>query len=107
MNSKSRIISTDEDPSLRIESSAIINLRGASTKLNKYNLCKIKNHFKIKVNLYLFLKMLMWSVSLLAIKVENSWINYLIEFRSGSFTNALAHAITIVYYLGSNFTRPI
>ena len=35
MNSKSRIISTDEDPSLRIESSAIINLRGVSTKLNK------------------------------------------------------------------------
>ena len=30
-----RIISTDEDPSLRIESSAIINLRGVSTKLNK------------------------------------------------------------------------
>ena len=27
------IISTDEDPSLRIESSAIINLRGVSTKL--------------------------------------------------------------------------
>ena len=36
MNSNSRIISTDEDPSLRIESSAIINLRGVSTKLNKY-----------------------------------------------------------------------
>ena len=36
MNSKSRIIRTDEDPSLRIESSAIINLRGVSTKLNKY-----------------------------------------------------------------------
>ena len=35
MNSKSRIISTDEDPSLRIESSVIINLRGVSTKLNK------------------------------------------------------------------------
>ena len=31
------IISTDEDPSLRIESSAIINLRGVSTKLNKYS----------------------------------------------------------------------
>ena len=31
-----RIISTDEDPSLRIESSAIINLRGVSTKLKKY-----------------------------------------------------------------------
>ena len=29
-------ISTDEDPSLRIESSAIINLRGVSTKLNEY-----------------------------------------------------------------------
>ena len=30
------ITSTDEDPSLRIESSAIIiNLRGVSTKLNK------------------------------------------------------------------------
>ena len=30
------IISTDEDPSLRIESFAIINLRGVSTKLNNY-----------------------------------------------------------------------
>ena len=30
------IISTDEDPSLRIESSAVINLRGVSTKLNMY-----------------------------------------------------------------------
>ena len=36
VNSNSRIISTDEDPSLRIESSAIINLGGVSTKLNKY-----------------------------------------------------------------------
>ena len=36
MNSNSRIISTDEDASLRIESSAIINLRGVSTKLKKY-----------------------------------------------------------------------
>ena len=32
------VISTDEDPSLRIESSAIINLRGVSTKLNKYSI---------------------------------------------------------------------
>ena len=32
----SAIISADEDPSLRIESSAIINLRGVSTKLSKY-----------------------------------------------------------------------
>ena len=30
------IISTDEDPSLRIKSFAMINLRGVSTKLNKY-----------------------------------------------------------------------
>ena len=39
-----RIISTDEDPSLRIESTAIINLRGVSTKLNKYkhNATKIR-----------------------------------------------------------------
>ena len=34
--SNTNIISTDEDPSLRIESSAIINLRGVSTKINKY-----------------------------------------------------------------------
>ena len=38
VNSNSRIISTDEDPSLRIESYAIINLRGVSTKLSKYKL---------------------------------------------------------------------
>ena len=37
MYANNSIISTDEDPSLRIESSAIINLRGVSTKLNKYN----------------------------------------------------------------------
>ena len=44
VNSNSRIISTDEDPSLRIESSAIINLRGVSTKLNKYNIIYISNY---------------------------------------------------------------
>ena len=32
----------NEDPSLRIESSAIINLRGVSTKLNKYILYLIQ-----------------------------------------------------------------
>ena len=32
------ILLTDVDPSLRIESSAIINLRGVSTKLNEYNI---------------------------------------------------------------------
>ena len=49
VNSNSRIISTDEDPSLRIESSAIINLRGVSTKLNKYSIegvsQEIQKHF--------------------------------------------------------------
>ena len=35
VNSNSRIISTDEDPSLRIESSVIINLHGVSTKLKQ------------------------------------------------------------------------
>ena len=42
VNSNSRIISTDEDPSLRIESSAIINLRGVSQNLTSilYSPCK-------------------------------------------------------------------
>ena len=39
------IISTDEDPSLRIESSAMINLCGVSTKLNKYNNYITKNMY--------------------------------------------------------------
>ena len=43
------IISTDEDPSLRIESSAIINLRGVSTKLNKYASNVILKKFVITV----------------------------------------------------------
>ena len=47
MNSNSRIISTDEDPSLRIESSAIINLRGVSTKLNKYIVFTMQTYKKL------------------------------------------------------------
>ena len=47
VNSNSRIISTDEDPSLRIESSAIINLRGVSTKLNKYIVFTIQTYKKL------------------------------------------------------------
>ena len=43
-----RIISTDEDPSLRIESSAIINLRGVSTKLNKYIVFTMQTYKKLK-----------------------------------------------------------
>ena len=45
-----RIVSTDEDPSLRIESSAIINLRGVSTKLNKYNLYIVINTLNLMYN---------------------------------------------------------
>ena len=43
------IISTDEDPSLRIESSAMINLRGVS-KLNKY-IVFTKQTYKKLINL--------------------------------------------------------
>ena len=42
-----QIISTDEDPSLRIESSAIINLRGVSTKLNKYIVFTMQTYKKL------------------------------------------------------------
>ena len=47
-----RIISTDEDPSLQIESFAMINLRGVSTKLNKYivfTMQTYKKHFELVV----------------------------------------------------------
>ena len=43
------IISTDEDPSLRIESSAIINLRGVSTKLIKYIVFTMQTYKKLKI----------------------------------------------------------
>ena len=36
---KSHIISTDEDPGLRIESSAVINLHGVSTNKILYYIC--------------------------------------------------------------------
>ena len=51
VNSNSRIISTDEDPSLRIESSAIINLRGVSTKLNKYIVFTMQTYKKLKCDI--------------------------------------------------------
>ena len=50
MNSNSRIISTDEDPRLRIESSGIINLRGVSTKLNKYIVFTMQMYKKLILN---------------------------------------------------------
>ena len=51
VNSNSRIISTDEDPSLRIESSAIINLRGVSTKLNKYIVFTMQTYKKLMMSI--------------------------------------------------------
>ena len=56
VNSNSRIISTDEDPSLRIESSAIINLRGVSTKLDKYIVFTMQTYKKLikSVLIYMF-----------------------------------------------------
>ena len=48
-----RIFSTDEDSSLRIESSAIINLRGVSTKLIKYIVFTMQTYKKrIKLMLH-------------------------------------------------------
>ena len=44
--------STDKDPSLRIESSAIINLRGVSTKLNKYNSSYSTQAFTPELNVF-------------------------------------------------------
>ena len=47
VNSNSHYYRTDEDPSLRIESSAIINLRGVSTKLNKYTVFTMQTYKKL------------------------------------------------------------
>ena len=52
VNPNTRIISTDEDPSLRIESSAIINLRGVSTKLNKYIVFTMQTYKKLNFKYY-------------------------------------------------------
>ena len=45
------IISTDEDPSLRIESSAIVNLRGVSTNLNKYIVFTMQTYKKLNIHI--------------------------------------------------------
>jgi hypothetical protein len=50
MKNKSHIISIDEDPGLRIESFAVINLRGVST--NKTIICQLlenteRTHFNV------------------------------------------------------------
>ena len=49
-------ISTDEDPSLRVESSAIINLRGVSTKLNKYIVFTMQTYKKLSTLLFIYSK---------------------------------------------------
>ena len=60
VNSNSRIISTDKDPSLRIESSAIINLSGVSTKLNKYIVFTMQTYKKLKQELVVSSKVPPW-----------------------------------------------
>ena len=44
-------ISADEDPSLRIESSAIINICGVSSKLNKYIVFTMQTYKKLRTNI--------------------------------------------------------
>ena len=44
------IISTDEDPCLRIESFAIMNLRGVSTKLNKCIVFTMQTYKEIAIS---------------------------------------------------------
>ena len=61
------IISTDEDPSLRIESSAIINLRGVSTKLNKYIVFTMRTYKKL---IWLILHYLKRRITLESINVR-------------------------------------
>ena len=88
VNSNSRIISTDEDPSLRIESSAIINLRGVSTKLNKYIVFTMQTYKKlilhklVKITLYLL----------------HSYPNVNILYRHRNCVIALPSANDIQYY---------
>ena len=53
VNPNSRIIRTDEDSSLRIESSEIINLRGVSTKLNKYIVFTMQTYKTLNIQLVL------------------------------------------------------
>ena len=71
VNSNSRIISTDEDPSLRIESSAIINLRGVSTKLSKYIVFTMQTYKKlITVGLVFYTAQNKQLIAMLTIQVK-------------------------------------
>ena len=60
MSANNNIISTHEDPSLRIESSAIINLRGVSTKLNKYIVFTMQTYKKLNYNYILMTYFITW-----------------------------------------------
>ena len=48
------IISTDEDPSLRIESFAIVTLRGVSTKLYFYLILTMQSYKELVIVLFRF-----------------------------------------------------
>ena len=92
-----RIISTDEDPSLRIKSSAIINLRGVSTKL-KYNLIT----FYVFFHCFTFKIFLKHVSTLSKLTVVLDWTFGLFS----KFTNGLLiHFITFISLLISNALR--
>jgi hypothetical protein len=48
---KSHIISTDEDPGLRTESFAVINLRGVSTNKTVIYFVAMQTYKELKINL--------------------------------------------------------
>ena len=70
-------ISTDEDPSLRIESSAIVNLRGVSTKLC-FNLIFPMQTYK---ELRMFRAWNMLANSFFFFEIKNASLNYT-DYRS-------------------------
>ena len=57
------LIIPDEDPSLRIESSAITNLRGVSTKLNKYIVFTMQTYKKLRMKLHRLAKVYIYTQS--------------------------------------------
>ena len=55
---KAHIISTDEDPGLRIESFAVINLRGVSTNKTIIIFCMLRIYFSTCFNFLIFITFL-------------------------------------------------
>ena len=68
------IISTDEDPSLRIESSAMLNLRGVSTKLNKYIVFTMQTYKKLTIIIIIIISIIISTDEDPSLRVERSAI---------------------------------